>query len=114
LSATTRRSGGWSAAWSSAPAERSRRPHLRRATGRTGGGAEERALRPYGDAAVTVDFVHAEATVHGRPLALTPREFRLLTALVTHARRTLSPEQLLGLAWDDPAGDPRRVKVYVG
>ena len=22
--------------------------------------------------------------------------------------------QLLGLAWDDPAGDPRRVKVYVG
>jgi DNA-binding response OmpR family regulator len=58
--------------------------------------------------------VHAEATVHGRPLALTPREFRLLTALVTHARRTLSPEQLLGLAGDDPAGDPRRVKVYVG
>jgi DNA-binding response OmpR family regulator len=42
------------------------------------------------------------------------REFRLLTALVTRARRTLSPEQLLGLAWDDPAGDPRRVKVYVG
>ena len=61
-----------------------------------------------------VDFVHAEATVDERPLALTPREFRLLAAFVGHAGRTLSPEQLLDLAWDDPAGDPRRVKVYVG
>jgi DNA-binding response OmpR family regulator len=35
-------------------------------------------------------------------------------AFVRHAGRTLSAEQLLDLAWDDPAGDPRRVKVYVG
>jgi DNA-binding response OmpR family regulator len=33
---------------------------------------------------------------------------------VGHAGRTLSPERLLELAWDDPAGDQRRVKVYVG
>ena len=71
-------------------------------------------LRPYRDAALMVDFVHAEATVDERPLALTPRELRLLAAFVGHAGRTLSPEQLLDLAWDDPAGDPRRVKVYVG
>jgi DNA-binding response OmpR family regulator len=71
-------------------------------------------LRPYRDAALGVDFVHAEATVRDRPLALTPREFRLLAAFVGHAGRTLNPEQLLDLAWDDPAGDPRRVKVYVG
>jgi DNA-binding response OmpR family regulator len=71
-------------------------------------------LQPYRDAALMVDFVHAEATVHDRPLPLTPREFRLLAAFVGHAGRTLSPEQLLDLAWDDPAGDPRRVKVYVG
>ena len=31
----------------------------------------------------------------------------------TRAARS-APEQLLDLAWDDPAGDPRRVKVYVG
>jgi DNA-binding response OmpR family regulator len=71
-------------------------------------------LLPYRDAALAVDFLHAEATVHDRPLPLTPREFRLLAAFVRHAGRTLSPEQLLDMAWDDPAGDPRRVKVYVG
>jgi DNA-binding response OmpR family regulator len=85
---------------------------LRRSRSR-GPGAEEE-LRPYRDAALSVDFVHAEATVHEHPVALTPREFRLLAAFVGHAGRTLSPEQLLGLAWDDPAGDQRRVKVYVG
>src|SRR3954451_2345803 len=74
----------------------------------------EAPLQPYRDAALMVDFVHAEATADERPLALTPREFRLLAAFVGHAGRTLSPEQLLDLAWDDPAGDPRRVKVYVG
>src|SRR4051812_3511915 len=71
-------------------------------------------LLPYRDAALAVDFLHAEASVHDRPLPLTPREFRLLAAFVGHAGRTLSSEQLLELAWDDPAGDPRRVKVYVG
>jgi DNA-binding response OmpR family regulator len=86
---------------------------LRRARA-TGGGSAGDELRPYRDAALSVDFVHAETTVHDRPVALTPREFRLLAALVGHAGRTLSPEQLLELAWDDPAGDPRRVKVYVG
>src|SRR3954451_16165949 len=74
----------------------------------------EAPLQPYRDAALMVDFVHAEATADELPLALTPREFRLLAAFVGHAGRTLSPEQLLDLAWDDPAGDSRRVKVYVG
>jgi DNA-binding response OmpR family regulator len=90
--------------------------HVRRAAAarmRTGDRAAA-ALRPYRDAALALDFAHAEATVHGRPLELTPRELRLLAALVGHAGRTLSPEQLLDLAWDDPAGDARRVKVYVG
>jgi DNA-binding response OmpR family regulator len=86
--------------------------HLRRASAHAP--ADPEALRPYRDDVLTVDFVHAEATVGDRSLQLTPREFRLLAALVRHARRTLSAEQLLQLAWDDPAGDPRRVKVYVG
>jgi DNA-binding response OmpR family regulator len=89
--------------------------HLRRAAGGPGARREEpAALRPYRDAALDLDFAHAEATVNGRPVELTPRELRLLAALVRHAGRTLSAEQLLDLAWDDPAGDPRRVKVYVG
>jgi DNA-binding response OmpR family regulator len=90
--------------------------HIRRAAQRAGGasGAATGALRPYRDAAVAVDSVHAEASVFDRPLPVTPREFRLLAAFVRNAGRTLSAEQLLELAWDDPAGDPRRVKVYVG
>jgi DNA-binding response OmpR family regulator len=90
--------------------------HIRRAAQRAGGGsgAATGALRPYRDAAVAVDSVHAEATVFDRPLPVTPREFRLLAAFVRNVGRTLSAEQLLELAWDDPAGDPRRVKVYVG
>src|SRR3954466_1453601 len=86
--------------------------HVRRGRSRTPG--HDAPLRPYRDAALAVDFLHAEATAHDVPIPLTPREFRLLAALVGHAGRTLSPEQLLDLAWDDPAGDPRRVKVYVG
>jgi DNA-binding response OmpR family regulator len=82
--------------------------------GRASGRDRADELGPYRDAALAVDFVHAEATVNDRPLALTPREFRLLAAFVGHAGRTLSPGQLLDLAWDDAAGDPRRVKVYVG
>jgi DNA-binding response OmpR family regulator len=90
--------------------------HLRRAAapGAAPRPDEPAALRPYRDAALALDFAHAEATVHGRALELTPRELRLLAAFVRHAGRTLSAEQLLDLAWDDPAGDPRRVKVYVG
>jgi DNA-binding response OmpR family regulator len=87
--------------------------HLRRAPSTTRAAGPE-LDRGYRDDAVGVDFEHAEATVAGDPLALTPQEFRLLSAFVRHPRRTLSAEQLLGLAWDDPAGDPRRVKVYVG
>ena len=63
---------------------------------------------------MTVDFAHAEVAVHGRPLELTPREYRLFAAFVNHPRRTLSAVQLLELAWDDRLGDARRVKVYVG
>src|SRR3954470_9618878 len=90
--------------------------HLRRA-GARGAGSHADApapVAPYRDAALALDFAHAEATVHGRALELTPREHRLLAAFVRHAGRTLSAEQLLDLAWDDPAGDTRRAKVYVG
>jgi DNA-binding response OmpR family regulator len=75
---------------------------------------DDDATRPYRDDAVEVDFAHSEATVNGHALEVTRREFRLLAAFVRHPRRTLSAEQLLELAWDDPVGDTRRVKVYVG
>jgi DNA-binding response OmpR family regulator len=87
---------------------------VRRARAAGGDRVRNEPLRPYRDATLTVDFVHAEALVDDRPVSLTPREFRLLAAFVGHAGRTLSADQLLELAWDDPHGDARRVKVYVG
>jgi DNA-binding response OmpR family regulator len=80
---------------------------------RSPSGAEMRDR--YDDGVVTVDFAGRTATINGRPLSLTPLEFRLLSALVGHPNQILSPEQLLELAWggtDRAARD--QVKLYVG
>jgi two-component system alkaline phosphatase synthesis response regulator PhoP len=55
-----------------------------------------------------------EATHHGRPLALTPREFELLRFLVQHPDRVLSRHELLRNVWGyDFSGDMRTVDVHV-
>src|SRR3954469_9593531 len=59
--------------------------HLRRGATAPSAPVAEGALRASRDEALSGDFVHAEATVGGRRLALTPREFRVLAALVNHA-----------------------------
>lgn len=49
-----------------------------------------------------------------RAIAVTPIEFRLLTALLRHRGQVLSAEQLLNLAWGDSSGiSPGRVKFSV-
>jgi DNA-binding response OmpR family regulator len=68
----------------------------------------------YDDGSVQVKFGSHEVSVNGVPVVLTPTEFRLLTAFVRHAGQTLTPEQLLDLAWNDPWGvGPERVKFSV-
>ncbi len=55
-----------------------------------------------------------EVSREGRPLDLTPREFRLLEILVTHPGRTHSRNELLQLAWEaDARPSPRTVDVHV-
>lgn len=69
----------------------------------------------YDDGVVAVDFVGRVATARGRPLPLTPLEFRLLCAFVRHPGQILGHDQLLELAWggaDRAARD--QVKLYVG
>lgn len=47
-------------------------------------------------------------------MLLTPIEYRLLSALVRHVGRTLSADQLIELAWEDPSGSATaRVKYAV-
>jgi DNA-binding response OmpR family regulator len=68
----------------------------------------------YQDALVEVNFSSREVRVDGQLAALTPSEFRLLAALVRHAGQTLSAEQLLEQAWNDPMRvGPERVKFAV-
>ena len=65
----------------------------------------------YDDGLLLVRVTAREVSVSGTPVSLTPTEFRLLAALIRHPGQTLSPDQLLKLAWNDPLGvGPDRVK----
>ncbi|MCP9929058.1 response regulator transcription factor [Cyanobium sp. CH-040] len=52
----------------------------------------------------------------GRPVKLSPREFRLLRFLLEHQRRIWHREELLRLVWGEcegPALDPKTVDVHI-
>ncbi len=68
----------------------------------------------YDDGSLQVRFEAREVSVNGVVISLTPTEYRLLAALIKHPGQTLSPDQLLKLAWNDPLGiGPERVKFGV-
>jgi DNA-binding response OmpR family regulator len=68
----------------------------------------------YDDGRLLVKLGSREVSVGGAPVTLTPTEFRLLAALIRHPGQTLTPDQLLELAWNDPLGvGPERVKFGV-
>jgi DNA-binding response OmpR family regulator len=76
---------------------------------------EHERAETYVDAVLSIDFAQRAVTYAGRDIALTPLEFKLLSAFVRHPRQVLSREQLLELVWGDSygvAGD--QVKLYVG
>ena len=48
-------------------------------------------------------------------IKLTPKEFELLTLLVTHAGRVLTHRTILKSIWGSPAGDqPEHLRVLIG
>jgi DNA-binding response OmpR family regulator len=68
----------------------------------------------FDDGLLQVKLESREVSVSGTPVGLTPTEYRLLVALIRHPGQTLSAEQLLKLAWNDPLGvGPDRVKFGV-
>jgi DNA-binding response OmpR family regulator len=76
--------------------------------------SEQPAAEVYDDGQVRVSLELREVSVGGATVGLTPTEFRLLAALVRHPGQTLTPDQLLKLAWNDPLGiGPDRVKFGV-
>jgi len=76
--------------------------------------AAEPPAEVFDDGSLLVRLDTRGVSVNGAPVALTPTEFRLLSALVRHPGRTLNPDQLLELAWNDPLGiGPERVKFAI-
>jgi DNA-binding response OmpR family regulator len=68
----------------------------------------------FDDGYVRVDVDQQQVSVEGEVIGLTPTEFRLLAALVRHQGQILSPDQLVGLAWEDSSGlTADRVKYAV-
>jgi DNA-binding response OmpR family regulator len=66
--------------------------------------------RSYGR--IAVDLAAHETLVDGEPVALTAREFELLTLFITHPRQVLTREQIFEQVWGS-WGDRSAVSVYV-
>jgi len=68
----------------------------------------------YDDGVISIDYERRLVICRGLPVQLTPLEFRLLDALVRHAGRVLSADQLVEHGWGHSAGVSRdQVKLYV-
>jgi DNA-binding response OmpR family regulator len=64
------------------------------------------------DGEVTLDEAQHRVLVCGRPLDLTPTEFRLLAVLLRNPRQVVTSEQLLEDVWGGRA-DPKQLRLYV-
>ncbi|HEU5099348.1 MAG TPA: response regulator transcription factor [Roseiflexaceae bacterium] len=63
---------------------------------------------------LTIDQERHEATLRGRPVALTALEFALLTTLAAHPGRVFTRDQLLEQVWgQDYFGDDHVVDVHI-
>jgi len=71
-------------------------------------------LEHYEDGAISIDYERRLVICRGLPVKLTPLEFRILDALVRHAGRVLSADQIVEHGWGHSAGVSRdQVKLYV-
>jgi DNA-binding response OmpR family regulator len=62
-----------------------------------------------------VDFGSRRVAIRGQEVALTPLEFKLMTAFARHPNQVLSRDQLLELVWNDSVNTSAdQVKLYVG
>jgi DNA-binding response OmpR family regulator len=78
------------------------------------GGAATEIPDAYDDGILHVDFAQRLVRVSGNEVALTPLEYRLLSAFVRHPNQLLSHDQLLELVWGDEDASREQVKLYIG
>jgi len=80
---------------------------------RSNHGADEEPVFVTGD--LSVDLSRRIVTVGGEPVKLSRKEFELLRALVTHAGKVLTHQQLLSEVWGPAQTDETQyLRVYVG
>ena len=88
------------------------RAQLRRSHEYTGNGSGDQRLELDN---LTVDRARHEVTVRGNVVKLTPKEFELLTMLVSHCDKALSRQQLLQEIWGfNEYGNTRTLDVHIG
>ncbi len=79
------------------------------------GRAAAEPLEPYVRGDLTVDYAGRRVVLAGRPIRLTPIEYRVLAELSANAGRVLTYERLLGRVWGEKsAGDVRPMRTIVG
>jgi DNA-binding response OmpR family regulator len=73
---------------------------------------DERRRRAVGG--IVLDLSRYRADVDGRPVQLTPTEFRLLSLLASDPERVFSRDEIMRHLWQSAfVGDPRNVDVHV-
>lgn len=81
---------------------------------RRGAVAEEVVPAVLHKGGVRLDAEKHEATVHGQPVVLSPKEFALLSYLMRHAGRVRTREEILQTVWGQDAYlDQRTVDVHI-
>jgi len=81
---------------------------------RTPQGPKEEELRNYDDGYLTVDLVTRKVQREGKPVNLTPLEFKLLTCLLRKAGRPVSRADLLERVWElEGSPTPDFLKVHI-
>ena len=77
--------------------------------------AASEPTEPYAIGDLTVDFARRRVVLAGRPVHLTPIEFRVLAELSANAGRVSTYERLMGRVWGGKAGeDVRPLRTIVG
>jgi len=80
-----------------------------------GGGEDQPELLSFDGGNLVVDTARRVAVVHGREVALSATEYRLLETLARHAGQVLTHDQILEHVWGhNYAGETGYVKTYVG
>ena len=82
---------------------------LRALLRRPRGGEEESAHRTYG--ALAIDLASRIVSVDGKPVHLTPTEWRILGALVANPGKLLTHRWMLAEVWDGSHGDETRAAL---